>query len=147
MPRPPKKLKLRFFMNLHLLFMKNDRPIFGSVILNAEYQPIETLLEILNTTFVHEKTHLEYFQINSYSLLFTFLNMEAILSGLHSGSFESRFSSSEIISVSDFLQETWDDYNSPTTSNFVQHIGRYRSTTAVLEEVGRTFGVLPYYFC
>ena len=39
------------------------------------------------------------------------------------------------ISVADFLAETWEDYNSPTTSNFVTRMGECKNTISALEEV------------
>ena len=41
----------------------------------------------------------------------------------------------EQISVSDFIEETWDDYNSPTTSSFVSRISQCRNVVTNLEEV------------
>jgi len=60
------------------------------------------------------------------------------------GTLDSRTPAGDIISVSDFLKEVWDDYNSPTTSTFVLRIGQCRSTASNLEEVGGTPGVLIY---
>lgn len=40
-----------------------------------------------------------------------------------------------LISVNDFLEETREDYNSPTTSTFVTRMPDCRSTVANLEEV------------
>lgn len=40
------------------------------------------------------------------------------------------------ISVADFLTQTTDDVNSPTTSNFVNHLTACRNTVTTLEEVG-----------
>lgn len=39
------------------------------------------------------------------------------------------------ISVTEFLKEVWDDYNSPITSSFFSKIGICRSTIAQYEEV------------
>ena len=41
-----------------------------------------------------------------------------------------------VISVSDFVREVRDDYNSPTTSNFVNRIPQCKETVSKLEEVG-----------
>ncbi|MGH0119257.1 UNVERIFIED_CONTAM: hypothetical protein FKN15_029626 [Acipenser sinensis] len=38
------------------------------------------------------------------------------------------------ISVSEFLSETTDDYNSPTTSSFTTRLQSCRNTVSVLEE-------------
>ncbi|XP_027147263.1 arf-GAP with SH3 domain, ANK repeat and PH domain-containing protein 1 isoform X3 [Larimichthys crocea] len=40
------------------------------------------------------------------------------------------------ISVSDFLSETTEDYNSPTTSSFTTRLQSCRNTVSILEEVG-----------
>ncbi|XP_071142681.1 arf-GAP with SH3 domain, ANK repeat and PH domain-containing protein 2-like isoform X3 [Mytilus edulis] len=40
----------------------------------------------------------------------------------------------EQITVSDFLKETWDDYNSPTTSSFTKRLSQCRNTVNSLEE-------------
>uniref|UniRef100_A0A673ITH7 Uncharacterized protein n=1 Tax=Sinocyclocheilus rhinocerous TaxID=307959 RepID=A0A673ITH7_9TELE len=39
------------------------------------------------------------------------------------------------ISVSEFLSETTEDYNSPTTSSFTTRLQSCRNTVSVLEEV------------
>lgn len=39
------------------------------------------------------------------------------------------------ISVTDFLKETWEDFNSPTTSTFVSRLNHCRATVTTLEEV------------
>jgi len=36
----------------------------------------------------------------------------------------------------EFLREAWEDFKSPTTSNFVDKLGACRSTVQALEEVG-----------
>lgn len=41
------------------------------------------------------------------------------------------------ISVSDFIAETTEDYNSPTTSSFTTRLHNCRNTVTLLEEVGR----------
>lgn len=43
---------------------------------------------------------------------------------------------SDRISVSDFVSETTEDYNSPTTSSFSTRLQSCRSTVSLLEEVG-----------
>jgi hypothetical protein len=63
------------------------------------------------------------------------LAMDVLRSTLH-GASDSRNLPIEVVSVSDFVREAWDDYNSPTTSNFVSRMGHYRATTVQLEEVG-----------
>lgn len=40
-----------------------------------------------------------------------------------------------LISVNEFVDETRDDYNSPTTSTFVSRMPQCRQTIASLEEV------------
>lgn len=40
-----------------------------------------------------------------------------------------------LIGVNEFVDETRDDYNSPTTSTFVSRMGQCRHTIAALEEV------------
>lgn len=40
-----------------------------------------------------------------------------------------------IIGVNEFIEETREDYNSPTTSTFVSRMGQCRQTIATLEEV------------
>lgn len=40
-----------------------------------------------------------------------------------------------LIGVNEFVDETRDDYNSPTTSTFVSRMGQCRHTIASLEEV------------
>uniref|UniRef100_A0A672G583 Uncharacterized protein n=1 Tax=Salarias fasciatus TaxID=181472 RepID=A0A672G583_SALFA len=39
------------------------------------------------------------------------------------------------ISVSEFLSETTEDYNSPTTSSFTTRLQSCRNTVSILEEV------------
>ena len=41
----------------------------------------------------------------------------------------------DLISVNDFIKETWDDYNSPTASNFVSLMTQCRNTVNSLDEV------------
>lgn len=41
----------------------------------------------------------------------------------------------DVISVTDFIKETWDDYNSPTASNFVSLLSQCRNTINSLDEV------------
>lgn len=41
------------------------------------------------------------------------------------------------ISVSEFITETTEDYNSPTTSSFTTRLHNCRNTVTLLEEVGR----------
>ena len=67
--------------------------------------------------------------------------MEVMLSTLQ-GTVDSRSPAADGISVSDFLKEAWDDYNSPTTSTFVLRLGQCRSTVSNLEEVGGVAGVM-----
>jgi hypothetical protein len=43
-----------------------------------------------------------------------------------------------VISVSDFVRETREDFNSPTTSNFVTRIPQFRESITKLEEVRHT---------
>ncbi|GAA6108398.1 arf-GAP with SH3 domain, ANK repeat and PH domain-containing protein 1a isoform X1 [Tachysurus ichikawai] len=43
------------------------------------------------------------------------------------------------ISVSEFLSETTEDYNSPTTSSFTTRLQSCRNTVSVLEEAGRGY--------
>ncbi len=45
----------------------------------------------------------------------------------------------EQISVGEFVSETWEDYNSPTTSNFVPKMGHCRNTVSAIEEVSLAF--------
>lgn len=40
-----------------------------------------------------------------------------------------------LISVGEFVDETREDYNSPTTSTFVSRMGQCRQTITTLEEV------------
>lgn len=40
-----------------------------------------------------------------------------------------------LIGISEFVEETRDDYNSPTTSTFASRMPDCRQTIAVLEEV------------
>ena len=42
----------------------------------------------------------------------------------------------EQISVADFITQTWDDVNSPTTSTFVKKMEPCRNTVGAIEEVG-----------
>ncbi|EPQ11793.1 Arf-GAP with SH3 domain, ANK repeat and PH domain-containing protein 1 [Myotis brandtii] len=42
------------------------------------------------------------------------------------------------ISVSEFIAETTEDYNSPTTSSFTTRLHNCRNTVTLLEEVGRS---------
>lgn len=44
------------------------------------------------------------------------------------------------ISVSEFIAETTEDYNSPTTSSFTTRLHNCRNTVTLLEEVGRAAG-------
>lgn len=44
------------------------------------------------------------------------------------------------ISVSEFLAETTEDYNSPTTSSFTTRLQSCRNTVSVLEEVRAALG-------
>lgn len=44
------------------------------------------------------------------------------------------------ISVSEFIAETTEDYNSPTTSSFTTRLHNCRNTVTLLEEVGRAGG-------
>ena len=39
------------------------------------------------------------------------------------------------ITADEFVAEVWEDYNSPTTSNFLKKLGVCRSTVSALEEV------------
>lgn len=41
----------------------------------------------------------------------------------------------DAVTVPEFLQETWEDFNSPTTSTFVQKMGLCRNAVSQLEEV------------
>lgn len=51
-----------------------------------------------------------------------------------------------LISVNEFVEETREDYNSPTTSTFVSRMPDCRQTVANLEEVRFIFNSLPFYF-
>lgn len=42
----------------------------------------------------------------------------------------------DLISVSEFIAETTEDYNSPTTSSFTTRLHNCRNTVTQLEEVG-----------
>ena len=42
----------------------------------------------------------------------------------------------QLITVSDFVSEAWDDYKSPTTSSFVDRISHCKNTVLYCEEVG-----------
>ena len=44
-----------------------------------------------------------------------------------------------VIAVSDFVRETREDFNSPTTSSFVHRIPQCKETVTKLEEVRRSF--------
>lgn len=50
-----------------------------------------------------------------------------------------------LIGVCEFVEETREDHNSPTTSTFVMRMPQCRQTIAALEEVGLNF-VLFYNF-
>ena len=52
----------------------------------------------------------------------------------------AQFVMPELISTSDFVQESWEDFNSPTTSSFVPRMGKCKNTVAALEEVRQAFG-------
>lgn len=41
-----------------------------------------------------------------------------------------------LLSVSEFLEETKEDFNSPTTSTFAEKVALCRQTVGCLEEVG-----------
>jgi Arf-GAP/SH3 domain/ANK repeat/PH domain-containing protein len=47
----------------------------------------------------------------------------------------------EGISVADFIEQTWEDFNSPTTSTFDKKMTKCRNTVAQIEEVGLFNGV------
>ena len=42
----------------------------------------------------------------------------------------------ENLRAAEFVKEAWEDFNSPTTSNFLAKLAGCRSTVAALEEVG-----------
>ena len=44
-----------------------------------------------------------------------------------------------LIHVSEFVEETREDYNSPTTSTFVSRMPQCRQTIASLEEVNEVY--------
>lgn len=46
-----------------------------------------------------------------------------------------------LIAVSEFVEETREDYNSPTTSTFVSRMPQCRQTITALEEVSLCFGI------
>ena len=52
-----------------------------------------------------------------------------------------------LIGVNEFVDETRDDYNSPTTSTFVSRMTQCRNTIAVLEEVNTYFSIRILYLC
>ena len=41
----------------------------------------------------------------------------------------------EQIAIADFISQTWEDVNSPTTSTFVKKMGHCRNTVGAIEEV------------
>ena len=41
----------------------------------------------------------------------------------------------ELITTSDFMKETWEDFKSPTTSNFVHRMNPCKNTVNSFEEV------------
>lgn len=45
----------------------------------------------------------------------------------------------ELIGISEFINETRDDYNSPITSTFVSRMPQCRNTITSLEEVRSSF--------
>jgi hypothetical protein len=58
-----------------------------------------------------------------------------------------------LIGVSEFVEETKEDYHSPTTSTFCSRMSQCRQTISALEEVSRNFYSMPniyiaiyYYF-
>lgn len=51
-----------------------------------------------------------------------------------------------LIGVGDFIEETREDYNSPTTSTFVSRMGQCKQTIATLEEVNSNYN-LAYSRC
>ena len=48
---------------------------------------------------------------------------------------DERVTQAGLIGVSEFVEETREDYNSPTTSTFVSKMPQCRQTIAALEEV------------
>lgn len=50
-----------------------------------------------------------------------------------------------LIGIAEFVEETRDDYNSPTTSTFASRMPDCRQTIAILEEV-RTINITQFYF-
>lgn len=51
------------------------------------------------------------------------------------------------ITVSEFIAETTEDYNSPTTSSFTTRLQNCRNTVTLLEEVNHTHTApLPFFF-
>lgn len=51
-----------------------------------------------------------------------------------------------VIAVSDFVRETREDINSPTTSGFVNRIPQCKETVVKLEEVRPDFTFFEYFF-
>ena len=51
-----------------------------------------------------------------------------------------------VIAVSDFVRETREDINSPTTSGFVNRIPQCKETVHKLEEVRPNFIFFEYFF-
>ena len=51
-----------------------------------------------------------------------------------------------VIAVSDFVRETREDINSPTTSGFVNRIPQCKETVVKLEEVRPDFIFFEYFF-
>lgn len=49
-----------------------------------------------------------------------------------------------LIAVSEFVEETREDYNSPTTSTFVSRMPQCRQTITSLEEVSTDTVILVY---
>ena len=53
----------------------------------------------------------------------------------------------ELIAVHEFVKESWDDYNSPTTSNFVPRMGHCRNSVSSLEDVSSlSASDFPFHF-
>lgn len=43
-----------------------------------------------------------------------------------------------VVGIGEFIEETREDYNSPTTSTFVSRMPQFRQTISALEEVNMT---------
>lgn len=50
-----------------------------------------------------------------------------------------------LVTVSEFVEETRDDYSSPITSTFVSRMPQFRNTINTLEEVCLNYSYFPFY--